>query len=406
MEKGINRPRRQPITLPINPKDGCIPDIAYIAEVMAPVKERIRALMQSGSVAVAICGGPVIGKSKLFTPALVHGFKSIGVISEDDYCIGNSRSQLLHGKPDLHVPEDYDPELLAGHIVQLKNGESVEKPVYSFATRERIGQTRFDAADLLVVEGEFLLYPPVRDQFDIKVFIHTDDHSRFVRRIIRQRRNPKQTDLARVMEYFTLTYPNYHSIIEPTAGCADYFVDNHYHPLEGKERVAQQNRESLFETKDGESLFASMFPHFERRRFSMQYYSHPRHSEGEMMHITRYESGENVLQYSPGIVSIDNNGITIPWVAFDLEECEVDLSKIGYSPMCRITGRDILVRRASGIARFVQLNDGREIIYFSESAAEETPASFCHEKQCLLRQGEKHPALCLSFDEWVLRQRQ
>ncbi len=52
--------------------------------------------------------------------------------------------------------------LLAAHVGALARGESIERPVYDFATYTRIpGRTyRVTAGPFLIVEGLFALYYP------------------------------------------------------------------------------------------------------------------------------------------------------------------------------------------------------------------------------------------------------
>ena len=152
-------------------------------------------LKRKGQVFVGIAGGSVVGKTTVYAQELSRGLSDVLILPGDDYCIGNTGSAVLHGKPNLHVPEDYDPELLGSHLRDLRERKPIEKPLYSFAERERLGWTTVNPAEIVIVEGTFVLHQSFNGLTDIKVFILTDDHSRFIRRLIRQRRNPKQTDL-------------------------------------------------------------------------------------------------------------------------------------------------------------------------------------------------------------------
>ena len=285
-----------------------------IQAVIDPIARVISDLLRREKhVTVAICGGAVVGKTALFTPALAKRFDSAQVIGQDDYCVGDSVSIGRHGRSNLYVPEDFDPELLAKHVSRLKDGIDVDdKPVYSHEIRERIGSTRLEAAQVLIVEGEFLLTPPLSEQFDVKVFVDTDDHSRFIRRIIRPRRNPDQTDLDRIKEYFDLAFPLYYYHIDPTKNNADIIISNHYCPHEELERIGRRYYE------------------LPQDRSTCCYYTHLNCGPGEVVCVVSNGGSSNELIYTPDMNLLEK-GESIPLVRFDLEGESIDLRDIGYS---------------------------------------------------------------------------
>jgi uridine kinase len=391
------------IVLTVNTESHDVHDIEKrVYEVLTPIRKRIEALLANRSIAIAIGGGSAVGKTAFFTPALANNFGSVRVISEDDYCVGNSISSKKHGSPNLHVPEDYDPELLAEHISELKKGNSVEKPVYSYKIRERIGKTRIDTAKLLIVEGEFLLHPPLSNQFDIKVFIQTDDHSRFMRRVIRPRRNPNQTDLERILEYFNLSFPFYHSHIAPTATHADFVINNHYLPAEGKERISDANREVLFAGSNLSGIFSPDTAESVEHQFVRSYFKHPFSKKEEMLHMTEYETGDTFLQYSPGITSSEDNGVTLPWIKFSLERERLDLRNVGYVKYAEIRGEEISLKNNDVHKKLVKLADDREVVQLSQVNANNNSSDFnkaIQEVESSILQPSK---ILKPFDIWAL----
>lgn len=402
MNRQVDRLQHGSVVLTVNTESQDIHDIEKrVYEVLSPIRERIHALLSNKRVAVAIGGGSAVGKTAFFTPALANNFGSVRVISEDDYCVGNSVSSEKHGSPNLHVPEDYDPELLAEHISELKKGNPVEKPVYSYEIRERIGKTRIDTAQLLIVEGEFLLHPPLSEQFDLKVFIQTDDHSRFMRRVIRPRRNPDQTDLERIQEYFNLSFPFYHSHIAPTAPHADFVINNHYLPAEGKERIPNKNAEVLFANERLSDFLSPNNPDCSRHQFVRSYFRHSFSKAEEILHTTEYETGEIYLQYSPGIISLHDNGITLPWVKFALEGERLDLRNVGYEKYAEISGEEIDSEEVDVHKKLVRLKDGREVLHLSHNADENS--SDYTEAVKKIECSTMHPQKILKpFDIWAL----
>lgn len=383
--------------------DQAIESTSSVAEavksVVEPIRSRIRCFLDERErITVAVAGGSAVGKSDFFTPALVEGLPAALIFSEDDYCVGNSVSQQRFGAPNLHVPEDFDPELLAGHVAALKRGEDVEKPVYSYETRERIGTTRASARRILVVEGEFLLHPPLSDQFDVKIFIDSDDHSRFVRRMIRPRRNPNQTDIERVMEYFQLSFPHYHSHIAPTMGNADFVIENGYHPQEGFTRIENHELEVLLEGSGVEETFKSMYPAAERRAFARHYFSHPKKQPTEVLYFHSDDSSGKHFRYSCGIKDRSRDGYVSPWVRFDLGEESVDLRDVGFAPTVRTEGKEWSALAGDSSARLIQLSEDRKVIQITQPVASSHVANHRRVVQRLLDAGLTKNTKTL--DEW------
>lgn len=359
----IEHKEGSPIVISLNVARESADSLAHAIQiVVGPIRSHLQTLLkQHERVAVAIAGGSAVGKSDFFTPALINGLPSTLVISEDNYCVGNSVSRRRFGTPNLHVPEDFDPELLAKHIAALKRGHDIDKPIYSYEVRERVGTTRVAAGKILVVEGEFLLHPPLSSEFDLKVFINSDDHSRFVRRMIRPRRNPKQTDLERVMEYFRLSFPHYHSHIAPTMPSADFIIENAYHPQEGRSRMQERELEVLFEGSSIGRVFMAMYPDVKRQAFDRRYFTHSRQEPSEVLYVHSDEVG-NYFRYSCGAENQSGNGIISPWITFDLKKTPIDLADVGYTQTVQIEGQEWCVTGEDYTVRLFQLPDDRSVI--------------------------------------------
>jgi uridine kinase len=296
-----------------------------------PIRRRIDELFQNQGIVVAgIGGGSATGKTSLF-PQILSCNRDCLLLSQDDYCIGSERSAYLHGQPNLHVPEDYQVDLQARHIASLKNGEIIRKPKYSFKTREPDGFESVQPSPLIALEGEFPLHDVIAPLLDIGIFIDTDDHSRFARRMIRPRRNPQQTDTHRVLEYFSLSFPFYHSHVLPTRKNADVILTNPYSPAEGNERLETVESEMNF-TGDASLLeiFRSAFPSAIPQQFRHTYYSHPCCTAGEIVAMLQYEQSGNELLYASQSQHICDGLVRNPSACFRLGNEIFDLQNVGY----------------------------------------------------------------------------
>ena len=123
-------------------------------------------------------------------------------------------------------PETFDLDLFASHLERLARGESVEKPVYDFATHVRSPRTeRITSADVVVVDGILLFADErIRALFDVKVFVDADPDIRLVRRIQRdmsERDRPLEEIL---QQYLTTVRPMHLQFVEPGKRYADIIV--------------------------------------------------------------------------------------------------------------------------------------------------------------------------------------
>src|SRR5690606_19828036 len=88
---------------------------------------------------IGIAGGTGSGKTTVVRNILKHlNTENVLVVSQDHYYTDrNGLSLEERQKINFDHPRSIDFELLTRHIKQLKSGEIVEQPVYSFITRSR-----------------------------------------------------------------------------------------------------------------------------------------------------------------------------------------------------------------------------------------------------------------------------
>ena len=132
-------------------------------------------------------------------------------------------------------PEAFDLDLFVSHLEQLSRGESIEKPVYDFATHLRSSRTeRITPADVIVVDGILLFVDErIRALCDVKVFVDADADIRLVRRIQRDM-SERDRPLEEILEqYLTTVRPMHQQFVEPGKRYADIIL-----PRGGQNAVA------------------------------------------------------------------------------------------------------------------------------------------------------------------------
>lgn len=179
---------------------------------------------------IGIAGGTGCGKTTVVNQIinkLPDG--EVGVISQDSYY--NDLSHLTLEKrreTNFDHPNSIDFNLLASHLKQLKQGKTIEQPVYSFLECNREKDTITTVpTKVLIVEGILILtHTEIRDMCDIKIFVHADSDERLIRRLKRDV-NERGWNLDETLEkYKTILKPMHEQFIEPTKEFADIIIPN------------------------------------------------------------------------------------------------------------------------------------------------------------------------------------
>lgn len=182
---------------------------------------------------IGIAGGTGSGKTTVVNKILQQlNTEGVNVLSQDNYYHDNQHLSLAEREAlNYDHPKSIDFDLLVKNVKQLKNGESIEQPVYSFVTHSRTGDfVLVEPKNVLIVEGILVLTnKELLKEFDLKVFVHTDSDERLIRRIRRDTQE-KGRDLEEVLHrYQTTLKPMHQEFIEPSKNDADLIVPNMKH---------------------------------------------------------------------------------------------------------------------------------------------------------------------------------
>ena len=138
--------------------------------------------------------------------------------------------------PGVLVADATDPQALNAEALalfnqglkELKAGNTIHQPVYSFATHNRTDDTILThPRKVMIVEGILILSnPELRDLFDIKIFVHADSDERLIRRLKRDIAE-RGRDMEEVLNrYQTTLKPMHQQFIESTKAFADIIIPN------------------------------------------------------------------------------------------------------------------------------------------------------------------------------------
>jgi uridine kinase len=179
---------------------------------------------------IGIAGGTGCGKTTVVNQILNELPEGeVGIISQDSYYMDTTHlSYDERVKINFDHPRSIDFELLEEHLRELKAGNAIEQPVYSFVKHNRTGDTiKTNPRKVIIVEGILILTnPELRKIFDIKIFVHADSDERLIRRLKRDI-TERGRDINEVLtRYQTTLKPMHQQFIEPMKEYADIIIPN------------------------------------------------------------------------------------------------------------------------------------------------------------------------------------
>ncbi len=179
---------------------------------------------------IGIAGGTGSGKT-----TVVHQIMNelpeaeVGIISQDSYYRENHNMSFEErSKINFDHPRAIDFELLVQQLKDLKEGKTIDQPVYSFVTHNRTNDTIIThPRKVMIVEGILILAnPELRDMFDVKIYVHADSDERLIRRLKRDIAE-RGRDMEEVLNRYQSTLkPMHEQFIEPTKAHADIIIPN------------------------------------------------------------------------------------------------------------------------------------------------------------------------------------
>ena len=179
-------------------------------------------------IMIGIAGGTGSGKSTFTNRLKEHFGDDVTVIYHDNYY--KSRDDMTYEertKVNYDHPDSLETELLIEHLKMLKEGKSIDCPIYDFTKHNRSNKTyTIQPSKIFLIEGILIFSDEkLRNLFDIKVFVEADADERILRRIIRDVKE-RGRDLNNIMEQYLTTVKPMHALyVEPTKNTADIIIN-------------------------------------------------------------------------------------------------------------------------------------------------------------------------------------
>ena len=177
---------------------------------------------------IGICGGTGSGKTTIARKIVEAVGRANVVLVEQDSYYRNLADMPLDERHQANFdhPDSIDSDMLVNHLMRLKQGLSVEMPLYDFVTHIRSEDIEIiDPKPVVIVEGILIFAEPrVLDLLDVRVFVDTPDDVRLMRRL-RRDINERGRTFERTLEQYERTIrPMHFEFVEPSKRHADIII--------------------------------------------------------------------------------------------------------------------------------------------------------------------------------------
>lgn len=186
---------------------------------------------------IGIAGGTGSGKTTVarkIIESLPPG--EVALIPQDSYYIETTGMPMEERrKINYDHPSAFDWDLLVRQVHELKAGQAIEQPTYSYLECNRLQPTvHVEPRKVVLIEGILALAnKELRELMDLKIFVDADPDERLIRVIQRDMLERGRTAEAVMERYTRVLKPMHEQFIEPCKRYADLIV-----PEGGSNQVA------------------------------------------------------------------------------------------------------------------------------------------------------------------------
>jgi len=204
--------------------------------------------MHRGAYLVGVAGGSGSGKTSIvraLSERLPSG--SVCVVSQDDYYHPKEEQAIdPNGKVNFDLPTAVDLDGLARDLRSLVAGDAIYKKEYTFNQGDKEPSLiELRPAPVILVEGLFVLHhEPVRELFDLRVFIDASEGAQLDRRLIRDSRERGYGTEEILYQWEHHVLPAYRNYLLPYRHLCDLHVVNEL----GFDRALNVLRDHLLHT--------------------------------------------------------------------------------------------------------------------------------------------------------------
>ena len=192
---------------------------------------------------IGIAGGTGSGKTtvvKKIVEALPPHY--VAVVPPDSYY--NDTTEMTEEERhaiNFDHPDAFDWKLLIKQVNELRKGNAIEQPTYSYIKCNRLPETiHVEPKPVIIIEGIMtLLNKKLRDMMDLKIFVDADSDERLIRNIQRDIVERGRDVKMVVDRYLEVLKPMHEQFIEPTKRYADVIIPQGGENVKGIDMVCK-----------------------------------------------------------------------------------------------------------------------------------------------------------------------
>lgn len=192
---------------------------------------------------IGIAGGTGSGKTtvvKKIVEALPPHY--VAVVPLDSYY--NDTTEMTEEERhaiNFDHPDAFDWKLLIKQVNELRKGNAIEQPTYSYLKCNRLLETiHVEPKPVIIIEGIMtLLNKKLRDMMDLKIFVDADSDERLIRNIQRDIVERGRDVKMVVDRYLDVLKPMHEQFIEPTKRYADVIIPQGGENVKGIDMVCK-----------------------------------------------------------------------------------------------------------------------------------------------------------------------
>ena len=176
---------------------------------------------------IGIAGGSGSGKTTLTNQIAAQFIDQVTIIKHDNYYKAHDdmdyeeRCRLNYDHPNA-----FETELMIEHLKALKNGQTIQCPVYDFTVHNRSKNTITIIPNKVIIVEGILIFEnkELCDLMDIRVFVDTDADVRIIRRIQRDVMERARSLESVINQYINTVKPMHEQYVEPSKKNAHIIV--------------------------------------------------------------------------------------------------------------------------------------------------------------------------------------
>ncbi|KAG0488167.1 hypothetical protein HPP92_006978 [Vanilla planifolia] len=220
---------------------------------------------------IGVSGGTASGKTTVCDMIIqqLHDHRVV-LVNQDSFYRGLTAKESEHVNDyNFDHPDAFDTEQLLECMVQLKNGLSVNVPIYDFLRNIADAQKVFEryvmievcfyqvnASDVIILEGILVFHDSqVRNLMDMRIFVDTDADIRLARRIRRDTIERGRDVISVLEQYGKFVKPAFDDFVLPSKKYADVII-----PRGGENHVAIDLIVQHIRTKIGQHDLCKIYP--------------------------------------------------------------------------------------------------------------------------------------------------